>query len=812
MIKNYFKIAWRSLWKHKAYSAINIAGLSIGLTACLIVATVVFDELSYDRQWSKGNNLYRVLSVNNEVKGDQPMAVAFAGLGPSLKKDFPEVESYCRMSTNRDRLKMGDDKDGVLVKAIDAEATIWDVLDFKITQGNPRKFVAGYVNLVITEKIRKQYFAHENPIGKWIENSPTYGKAQKYLITGVIKEIPQNSHLRADIITLAQYKGGDNEVPKDGYASFFPQYVLLKPGTSVDAFTKKVDVWYEKQLGKKADYKFKFQPIKDIYLKSDFDAGREVHGNIRNVYIFAGVAVLLLLIACINFINLTVSRVFYQAKETGIRKVLGAGKAQLIVRFLSESLIFFVVSFIVAFVLYPVFLKPVEGFLGHELILNLRNSTFLLTAVCLVLITSLLTGLYPAWFLSRPQPIVILRDKLKGNVQLNLLKKVLVVGQFVISVAIIIVTIVVHNQIDFMSKKDLGFNKNNLLSINYTAWGDKSTAFKNAIKQIPNVENAAISEWYPGSGGAGNMSRTVNIPGSTEKINAYYIEGDADMPVVLGLKVKSGRLLSSQIPADAMNGDSAMNPQSQRSKDQLALRPIIATAYTANLLQLKLNTPYKAGAGGSLKSNGVPVGIVEDFNSESLHTKLQPTFVQAIDNPDYGAMLVRVKPGHERQVLTDVNKKLKEFYPEKTVKSDWVGDLVDAQYDAEHKLQQLFTCFSVLIVFLACLGLFGLVTFTAEQRVKEIGIRKVLGASVTNINALISKDYVVLVAIAIFVASPIAWYAMQKWLQDFAYRIDIQWWVFVLASVITLIIALITISFQTIKAALANPAKSLRSE
>lgn len=804
MIKNYFKIAWRSLWKHKAYSAINIAGLSIGLTACLIVATVVFDELSYDKQWSKGDNLYRALCVSNDVKGEQPMPVAFAGLGPSLKRDLPEVASYCRMSASDERLKLGVGNEGVALKSISAEAKLWDVLDFKITQGNPRKFVKGYVNLVITEKIRDQYFPGQDPVGKLVENVPTYGKAQKYLITGVIKNIPQNTHLRADLITLAEYRSQDNLVPKDGYATFCPQYILLKPGTSISAFTGKVNQWYSKQLNGKVDYKFQFQAIKDVYLRSDFNGVQSVHSSIRNVYIFAGVAILLLLIACINFVNLTVSRVFNRAKETGIRKVLGAEKLQLIIRFLSESVIFFVLAFIIALLLYPLFIKSVEAFLDHKLVLNLNNSSFLLMAILGVFAMSLLTGLYPAWYLSRPKPISILKDKLTVNTQLNFLKKGLVIGQFVISVSIIIVCIVVHNQLSFIAQKDLGFNKDNLLNISYTSWGTKAGAFKQTVAQMPGVESNSITQWYPSGEGPGNMSRTVALPNGKGKINAYYIEGDADLAAVLGFKLNAGRLLSSSILSDAIDRDSSMNPQSQKTKDLVNLRPLVATEYTIKLLGLKLNQPYKFG--------GTPVGVIKDFNSESLHSKLQPTFIQALSNPDWGSMLIRVKPGHQKQVLAQVNKLYKEFYPEKPFKYEWVGDVIDAQYKTEHKLQQLFTCFSVLIVFLACLGLFGLVSFSAEQRVKEIGIRKVLGASVANINALISKDYVVLVTIAIVVASPISWYFMQQWLQDFAYRIEIQWWVFALASVITLIIALITISFQTIKAAIANPATSLRSE
>ncbi|SDT29605.1 putative ABC transport system permease protein [Mucilaginibacter mallensis] len=806
MIKNYFKIAWRSLWKHKAYSFINIVGLSIGLTACLIVATVVFDELSYDHQWKKANDIYRVISISNNVNSEQPMPVSFAGLGPVLKTNFPEVADYCRMSVSKERLQLGNLKQGVAFQQLIAESSVWNVLDFNIIKGNPQKYVKGYVNLVITKKIQQQYFAGQNPIGKLIYTQPEFGKPQPCLITGVIDHIPQNSHLRADFISIVEYRASDNHLPQKGEGySFYPQYILLKPGTSATTFTAKVNQWYAKQPGAKdANYSFHFQPIKDVYLRSDFNGVQAVHGSIKNVYIFAGVAALLLVIACINFINLTISRVFNRSKETGIRKVLGAEKFQLIIRFLSESLIFFILSFALAILLYPLFIKPVETFLDHQLVLNLYNGSFLIIAIGCVFGVSFLTGLYPAWYLSRPKPIVILRNKLASDVQLNVLKKGLVIGQFVISVTIIMATIIVHNQLGYMNNKDLGFDKNNLLNISFTDWAESGAAFKQAVKKIPGVQNVSIANWAP-TEGSGSMSREVSVPGQKGKIEVFFIEGDADLPATLGFKLKQGRMLNPALATDAMNSDSAMSGTSAATKAERLAWPLLATNYTASLLGMKVNKTVA-------DIDGVPVGIIEDFNSESLHNKLKPTFIQAISDSKYGNMLVRIKPGYEKTALTGISAAYKSFYPEKTFDYNWSGDQIDNQYKAEFKLQRLFTCFSLLIIFLACLGLFGLVSFTAEQRVKEIGIRKVLGASVSNIITLISKDYLALVMISVVIASPIAWYAMNKWLQDFAYRISIQWWVFALTGILALLIAFATVSFQSVKAALANPVKSLRSE
>jgi putative ABC transport system permease protein len=805
-MKNYFKIAWRSIWKHKAYSVINIVGLGIGLTACLIVATVVFDELSYDRQWKKADDIYRVLTLDNDVKGDEPQPVAFAGFGPSIKKDLPEVADYCRMSVNKERMQFNENREGIALQNLSAEATVWNLLDFNIIQGNPKKYVKGYANLVITKKIRDQYFPGQNPIGKIVYTQPEFGDPQPYLVTGVIERIPQNTHLRADFITIMEYGNDNNGIPKKfGGYTFVPQYILLKHGTSAKQFTVKANQWFAGQVKAGApNFSFKFQPIKDVYLRSDFNGVQQVHGSITTVYIFGGVAALLLFIACINFVNLTISRVFNRSKETGIRKVLGAQKVQLVIRFLSESIIFFVLAFICSILLYPLLLKPVESYLGHQLVLNLYSSSYLIIAVLGVFAVSLLTGLYPAWFLSRPKPAVILRDKTSSSFQLNMLKKGLVVGQFVISVSIIIAAIIVHNQIHFINTKDLGFNKNNLLNISFTSWGKSGDVFKQAVKQIPGVQEASLSEWYPGSGGAGSMSNEITLPGQKKNTNVFIIQGDAYLPLVLGLKLKAGRFFNPQLSGDAMSRDS-MFGRSLVTMNRLLVRPILATQYTADLVGMKLNVPPRI-------LNGTPIGIIENFNSESLHTTIKPTCIVAATGLKYGNMLIRVNPGFNKTGLARIQKLYKSFYPQKTFEYNWISDLVNDQYKAEYKLQQLFTCFSLLIVFLACLGLFGLVSFTAEQRVKEIGIRKVLGASVSNIVTLISKDYLALVLISFVIASPIAWWAMNKWLQDFAYRIHIQWWVFALTGFLAVFIAFVTISFQSIKAAVANPVKSLRSE
>jgi putative ABC transport system permease protein len=810
MLRNYLKIAYRNLWKNKVYSAINILGLTIGLAACLLVATVVIDDLSYDRQWKRAEDIYRIVSVDNSnVNAARRSRSSFMGLGPSLKKDFPEVEDYCRISLYKNRLKMGPDKDGVEMPAFVAEPSVWKLFDFDIIQGNPKRFIKGYINLIITEKIKNQYFPNSNPVGKIVTEIPVYGKPEVYLITGIIKKFPANTNLRSDVIMIAERKPEANKLYNGNGTYAQNQYLLFKPGTSITQFQTKMNTWYKNlttsDFGRRVSYEL--QPVTDVYLRSDFDQYAAVRGNIRDVYIFSGVALLLLLIACINFINLTTARAIKRVREVGIRKVLGAGKKELVAQFLFESLLFFAISFVLSIVFYRLFTKPLEAYLGHSLTLNLTANLALLGITSLVvLLVSLFTGLYPAWLISRPNPVVVLKGKLSAKADAGLLRKSLVVIQFSIAIVILVATLVVQLQLRFIDQKDLGFDKNNLISIDYTNFGTKGTSFKQEVLKLAGVESVSIASWAP-SLGAGYMTRIADDPNQKgNKIEVNYIAGDIDLAKTLKLQLQDGRYLDASFANDAFNLDSLMEHDSKKLSQVEHQQSYLTTAYTAKVFGIK---NFKDSIG---HLPGLPVGIVKDFNNESLHQPLKPCIIQATTNTAFGNMLIRVKPNTQKQALAAIYKQWQQFFPDKILKTDWISDLLDAQYRAEQKLQQLFTFFTLLIVFLACLGLFGLATFTAEQRVKEIGIRKVLGASVTQVTALLSKDFVVLVILALLIASPVAWYGMQQWLQDFAYRIQIQWWMFALAGMLAIVLAMATISFQAIKAALANPVKSLRSE
>lgn len=810
MFTNNLKIAWRTITKNKVYSLINILGLTIGLCACMMVATVVIDDLSYDRQWSKGDDLYRIISVNKMGDGLYDRnASSLTGLGTSMKNDYPEVEAVAELSTMKQRLKLNDsDPNGVEVNALEADTAMWQMLDIKVLEGAPGKYVAGTRNVIISESFRKKFFQSESPVGKIIHDVPSYSdKPDPFLITGVIKDIPSNTHLRADIIILQ--KGRNEALEKKQYGTFSQNYVLMKPGTDMVQFAKKLNTWYAGFVTVDKPYQWEFQPIKDIYLHSDFSSYQQVKGSYSNIYILSGVALLLLIIACVNFINLSTARAIQRLKEMGVRKILGAGRRQLVFQFLTESVLFFVMATFLATVIYQMTLPLVENFIGHNLYQTFVSRFSLLgNAYLIILAISLLTGFYPAWILSGFKPAATLKGQLytgrfSGE---NLVRKSLVVLQFSISIIVLVALIVVHQQVSFMKNKNIGFDKNNLLSIGYGSWDGKGESFKNELLNQQGVVSASISSWLP-SRGAGFMSKEIDNPSQPgNKVKVWFINADVDFAKTLNLRLKSGRFLDKNFSSDTASQDLMMEMDSAKYASTAQRQSSVITAYTAKVLNAgSLNQTID-------KALTTPVGIVDDFFSESLKTPIQPTIIIAEKSPGYGGMLVRVNPGSGKQVVASINKLWQKLYPEKLLEITWVDDMLASQYQAESRLQDLFTFFSALSMFLAALGIFGLIVQSTSQRIKEIGIRKVLGASAMSIVQLFSKDFLKLVLIALFIASPIAWWALKEWLQEFAYRIEMNGWFFAIAGLITILIALSVISFQAIKSALTNPVDSLRSE
>lgn len=810
MIRNYFKIAWRNIRANKVYSIINIVGLTIGLASCLLVSAVVLNDLSYDRQWSKTDHIYRIIS-KNESTGEQ-MTSSPAPLGPQLKSNFPEVKSFCPIDVEQSNFTFNKAEGNIEMKCLDTEETIWDILDLKVIKGSPQNIVEGYPNLVISQKIKDLYFPDSDPVGKMVKQVSNYEEPKNCIITGIMENLPPNTHLYADALFIKKHKKETDQFSADGFEASSRQYLLLESGVSPLLLTEKINKWHKEYVyNEKKPYlnndTFLLQPIKDVFLKSENISYQKVKGNIVNIRILTGVAILLLLIACINFINMSTARISKRIRETGIQKVLGAGRKALILHYLIESVLFFAISAVLGIFLYFMALPYLENFLGRSLGLNIMGNAISLFAILTVIVTiSLLTGLYPAWLLSKPKPSAILTNRFNMTRGTGVFRKGLVVLQFAITIVVIVSTLTIYRQIDYLSRKDLGFNKENLLSLDYASWGNKGLAFKEAIKNIPGVESASISKWLPSNYGGTLSSETESPKSNNNKVKVWYILGDAELPYTLQLKLNKGEFFDRFSLKDNSDFYYAAKKPDKTKENSGIYKPTLITRHTAELFGItKLYNLQK----GLL---GVPVGIVENFHNESLRNSLAPTVIAGIKNVQRGNLLVRLAPGGPDDILHNIHTKYKEFYPDYTFGFSWIADELAKEFRAEKKLQNLLKLFSFLIIFLSCMGLFGLITFMVQSRVKEISIRKVLGASVTQITIMLSKGSVGLVLLAVLIAVPIAWYGLQQWLMEFPYRIQLNWLIFAQGGLIALVIALCTLGIRTLRASIQNPADNLRND
>lgn len=809
MLKMYWKTAWRNLSRHPVYSGIHLVGLTIGLSACLLVAAVVIDDLSYDRQWSHSNDLYRINSISKMGEGlYDRSSYSFAGLANTLRTRFPEVAAVSQMYTYQERLRINDmDANGAAINALHADTSVWRMLDLHVITGRPQHYVAGQDNMVITESFQRRFFPHGNPIGRTIYTVPTFGERSAYLITGVIRDLPSNTIFRADAVILGE--GSHDLLNKNQNGTFLQQFVLLQPGTVPRALSDKLNRWYRAFVESKNPYQFELQPLRNLYLHSDFAQGQAVRGSYAGVFVFSGIAALLLLIACVNFINLSTARAVNRMAETGVRKVLGARRKDLIGQFLTESLVFFGLSAMIATVIYFVSVGALERFVGHPLRSTLE---FRLALLCAsygsMLLISFFTGLYPAWILSSYRPVQSLKGQLvHERVSVGqYIRKGLVVVQFAIAVVIVTGLVVVHQQIRFIEKKDLGFDQHHLLYINPITWDGKGSVFKNELLRQPGVVRASISAWGPAMG-AGSMSREIPQPGQPNRsIIVYQIFADIDFAATLGLHLEKGRLLDPSYGNDAVSSDSISDLSAPKYLEAANRQSSLITNYTARVLQVPtLNEPIK-----DVMTR--PVGVIADFHTLSLKDPLKPTVIVADPTPSAGGLFVRTQPGATQDVPAAIYRLWKQYFPDKLLDLHWVDDVLADQYQYEHQLQQLFTFFSGVSLLLAAMGLFGLAVQSTHQRVKEIGIRKVLGASVSSIVRLFTTEFLRPVAVAVAIALPVGYLLMNRWLTDFAYRISLQWWMFGVAGITVLAIALITVSFQSVKAAVANPVRNLRAE
>jgi putative ABC transport system permease protein len=794
MLLSFIKFAVRRFRRNAAYSFINLFGLTIGFAACMLVAAIVWNGWSYDRQWSHSHELYRIMTASRDGKVIDHDFNTPTGLGPGLKSNFPAVMEYCRMRNTPMNLVYDKSADGIMANCLTADPGVLKMLDIHILQGSPELTIDGYPNLIISRQLKEELFPRLDPIGKILNRTSEYampyeGKKKQYIVTGVMENLPANSHFFANALLLDASWPGENDLKTD-FETVLPQYVLVRPGTDMASFTAKVNDWYANLPGKdnsSASTLF-FQPLTSIHLYPEIGNDPDTSGSVRNICIYIGIAGLIMLIASFNYTNLSLAISLDKIRPNAIRSVLGAGRFQIYLHSLAESVLFFFISFAAASLIFILCLGPVERFIGHSLGMSARQYAMLFfLCACILLVIIISSGFYPAWLFSRISPALTLRGSLGQSVNTAWIRKTLVFVQFFISIILFIFIVIVTSQLDFLNHKDLGFDKDNLLCIDNNNWGTKGQAFKQELRRLPGVTDVSISSWNPALG-EGYMSMDMNDgKDSSKKIKIWYIGGDYD--------------LISTLKFQLIEGDSLGNRQPDSSAD-----PILITAYTARALNVKkLNEPNPL-------LQGKPIGILKDFNNGSLRSAMTPCVVTGTPSPSRGYILIRTSGATNRLLPARLSQLWRQFYPDKLLQFNWTSESLALQYMEEQQLQECFSCLGLVIIFLACLGLFGLVSFSVKLRVKEIGIRKTLGATPASIILLLSQKYLKLIFVAIVIASPIALWIGTAWLQGYAYRIELTWGMVIIAWLSIFSIALVTLCTTVARVALQKPIASLKAE
>ncbi len=795
MLKNYLKIAWRNLIKNKVFSFINIAGLAIGLSCFLLITLYVMDELSFDKYNDKADRIYR---INSRFGGaEQQMPLTSDMMGGLLKKDYPQIEQYTRIYTfNGNKLVKKGNEYNDEKRVAHVDSTFFDVFTLPAIEGDTKTALNEPNTVVITESTAKKYFASTHALGKTIETK-NGNNTTLYKITAIIKDIPQNSHFHFDF--LFSMKNADYKYWGGLLSHNFHTYLLLKKGTDYKSFDKIFSAYINKYVipeaktGNKIVYSL--MPLTKIHLYSGDSFELSSGGNIQYVYIFSAVALFIVIIACINFMNLTTARSINRAREVGIRKVLGTEKSELIRQFLFESTLMVLLSLVIAIAIVYSMLPLFNDIANKQMTLQSLFSPYILPLlIALPFAVGLLSGGYPAFYLSAFRPAEVLKGKLTPGNKSGGIRSILVVFQFATSIILIIGTIVVYRQLNYIQTKNLGFNKNQVLIINNTSTlGNRVDAFKDEVLQIPGIVTGTISAYLPVSN-SGRGSDSYSKEPEMDPMNGFGMQSwtiDYDYIKTMGMKIVKGRNFSKEFGSDS----NAIVINETTEKILGYPDPVGQKIYTKN-------------RSGMVSYN--IIGVVKNFNYETLHQEVG-ALAFFLGKSNYLTSF-KVNTSDIKKLIPQIENKWKALASGIPFSYHFLDESFNEMYNGEQRVGKIALIFSVLAIFIACLGLYGLATFIAYQRTKEIGIRKVLGASARGIVQMLSKDFIKLVTIAFIIATPVSWYFMNTWLQDFAYRIELNWWMFAAAGAGTLVITLLTVSFQAIRAAMANPVKSLRTE
>ena len=810
MISNYIKIAFRNLIRFKAYSAINITGLAIGMACCILILLYVYDEMSYDRFNKNSDRIYRIVVDGGLGENSFKAAVTAPPLRNALLQDYPEVEAVTRIRNFGFPVLRYEDKVFSEEKFYWVDSTFFDVFTLNFIKGDPKTALKQPLSVVLTQKMAKKYFGNENPMGKIFNMD----NRRDYKVTGVVKEFPENSHFHFDFLgSMSSY----DFVDQQGWLNnSFYTYLLLRKDFPAEQFEAKLPALVQKyvypvierflnvpmaELKKRgAKYQYVLQPLTDIHLYSNYDVELEPNGDISYVYIFSLIALGILLIACINFTNLATARSTNRLKEIGVRKTLGSSRQQLIKQFLTESILMTFIAVIISLIIIEIALPSFSDLVGKQLSINYLESVFSVPLLILfILLVGTIAGAYPALYLSSFNPVRVLKKETGNSGRNPWLRNSLVVVQFAVSIFLFIGTIIIYSQLDYISNKKLGFNKDQVVVVKKTddiaiKRPHNIESFVNDLKSIPGVIDASNSTQIFGE----NFGNTpYKMYGTNDNHIMNIMFADYDFASVYGIQMAQGRFYSREYGTDT----TAIVINETAARDfGIADDPIGKQIVHAHANDEEADV-YNV------------IGIMKDFNYQSLHQKIQPMIIHLFNSQGFGRNVsVKLSPNNMKKELSEINDVWHKYAGNQAFEYVFFDEDFAKAYAAEKRTGVIVSVFSILAIFIACLGLFGLAAFTTEQRTKEVGIRKILGASVPGIVVLLLKDFAKWVLISNIIAWPIAYLALNKWLEDFAYRVDVSVWAFIIASVIAILIAIFTVSYQSIKAAIANPVKSLRYE
>ncbi len=801
MIKNYVTVALRNLFRQKGYSIINIVGLSVGISVCLLIFFWVHDELQYDRFHENADRIYRLINERHSEDGYYLSVYTPPPLGEALEDNFPEVEKTLRLIRISDLLLSRDNKKFIEEHILFTGPAIFDFFDIPFTFGNPEAALLEPNTVVLTEEMARKYFGMENPVGETL----TLQNQIEVQVTGVMKDMSDRFHIKADFfISFATLNLPQERLESWIWQQFY-NYVMLPRNYDPSLLEHKLAEYYEQYVHPKTLlygmwYKPHLQPVTDIYLRSaGFRFDLSNRGNITYVYAFSIIAIFILFIACINFMNLSTARSAGRAREVGVRKVLGANRSQLMIQFIGESVVTAIIAVVIAMGIVELVLPAFNNFSGKQLTLYPDTGLIGIPVIlAFALIVGLLAGSYPAFFLSTFPTLGVIRGK--GGTRKSgfpVLRKILIVFQFTVSIVLIVGTIVVFLQINYAQTKNLGFDKEQILYLPLRSndLHQNYEAIKNGILQNPEIISATAAYGIPGGTVAGDA---IRIAGEEHNLPVNMFVVDHDYLETLGIELIAGRDFSREFTTDAQSAF-IINETMVRTFGWSSPREAVGK-----------ELEWDRWDGDGIK-RGEVIGVVRDFHFKSMHEEINPV-VMHIYPQVFSGFLVRVIPENITGTIQYLEEKWQSLTPEWPFEYTFLDQSFDQLYRAEQMAGKIFLLFSGLSVFIACLGLFGLSAYTAESRTKEIGIRKVLGAGVTSIVFLLSKEFTKWVLAANLIALPAAYYVMNRWLQNFAYRIEIGFEVLLLTAAIAFIIALFTVIYQSVRAALGNPVDALRYE